>query len=130
MGAKIRFEWMQFQKTYDSTFKSLLNNEKFTDVTLVCEDGGNINAHKVILSSSSQLFKQILINNPEPHIYIHIAEKLEVVSDILKFIYTGEVVKDKNETIKFASILEELGIKINDEKKKTPKEKKEKEDSK
>ena len=126
MGAKLRFEWMQFQKTYDSTFKSLLNNEKFTDVTLVCEDGGNINAHKVILSSSSQLFKQILINNPEPHIYIHIAEKLEVVSDILKFIYTGEVVKDKNETIKFASILEELGIKINDEKKKTPNEKKKK----
>ena len=87
MGAKLRFEWMQFQKTYDNTFKSLLNDEKFTDVTLVCEDGGNINAHKVILSSSSQLFKQILINNPEPHIYIHIAEKLEVVSDILKFIY-------------------------------------------
>ena len=46
------------------TFKALLQDNAFTDVTLVCEDLRQVKGHKVILSSGSKLFKEIIFNNP------------------------------------------------------------------
>ena len=42
-----------------------------TDVTLVCEDGHQIEAHKVILSLSSPLFENLLKRNKHNHPMIY-----------------------------------------------------------
>ena len=41
------------------TFKAMLQDNAFNDVTLVCEDQRQLKGHKVILSSGSQFFKEI-----------------------------------------------------------------------
>ena len=38
----------------------LKEDKDFNDVTLVCEDGQQMEAHKVILASSSPLFQRLL----------------------------------------------------------------------
>ena len=48
------------------TFRCLFKDENFTDVTLICRDQRQIKGHKVILSSGSQFFKKILLENPHP----------------------------------------------------------------
>ena len=45
--------WNQFETCAGSTFKSLLSDEDFTDVTLACQGDEQLSAHKVILSSGS-----------------------------------------------------------------------------
>lgn len=40
--------------------KSLLNDELFSDVTFVCEDGVKIKAHKAILASRCEVFRNML----------------------------------------------------------------------
>ena len=72
-------------------FKELLNGQHFTDVTLVTEDDHKIEAHKVILSSCSPIFKNILLNNSHinPVIYLNDVNYKELEM-IMKFIYIGQ----------------------------------------
>ena len=38
----------------NSAFGNLIEDKDFSDVTLACEDGQQVEAHKVILAASSQ----------------------------------------------------------------------------
>ena len=58
--------WDAFQLSTKETFKSLVNQEEFMDVTLACDDDTQLKAHKVILSACSPFFKNILLKNPHP----------------------------------------------------------------
>ena len=42
-------------------------DKEFTDVTLACEDGQQVEAHKVILAASSPVFGDILRRNKHIH---------------------------------------------------------------
>jgi hypothetical protein len=55
-----------FHLSSASAFRELLKENYFADVTLACEDGQQVKAHKVILSSSSLFFKNILLKNLHP----------------------------------------------------------------
>ena len=46
-------KWNDFQENLNSAFGGFRNDEKFSDVTLACEDGAQIETHKVILAASS-----------------------------------------------------------------------------
>ena len=50
---KLCLKWNDFQENLNSAFEVLRNDKDFADVTLACEDGTHIEAHKVILASSS-----------------------------------------------------------------------------
>ena len=50
----------QLQKDISSTFGDLREDKKFTDVTMACEDGQQVKAHKVVLIASSPFFLNIL----------------------------------------------------------------------
>ena len=50
--------WTDFSSSATESFKKLLTDTSFADVTLVCDDNKQMNAHKVILGSSSQFFKR------------------------------------------------------------------------
>ena len=68
----VNLTWKEFQNSTIRTFKNLQSDEHFSDVTLVCGGGKQLNVHKVILSSCSQLFKEILTQNPHNHPLIYL----------------------------------------------------------
>ena len=56
----------EFGSSTVNTFKDLLSDEDFTDVTLACDDDKQIKAHKAILSSSSAFFQEDIEEEPAP----------------------------------------------------------------
>ena len=57
---KLCLKQNDFQDNLNSAFGVLRNDQDFADVTLACEDGSNIEAHKVALASSSPFFMEML----------------------------------------------------------------------
>ena len=53
---KLCLKWNEFQENAISIFGTLREDREFADVTLVCEDGQQVEVHKVILASSSLFF--------------------------------------------------------------------------
>merc|ERR1719318_2498756 len=83
----------------------------FTDVTLVCDGDKQIKAHKVIIGSCSQFFKNILLKNPHhnPLIYLR-GIKFEILEAIVKFVYLGETKVRKEEVDLFLDAIKDLKI--------------------
>ena len=53
MSEKLCLKWNDFQGNVNSAFGSLREDSDFTDVTLACGDGWQIEAHKVILAAQN-----------------------------------------------------------------------------
>ena len=68
---KLRLQWNDFKENVSSAFGDLRQDNDFTDVTLVCEDGQQVEAHKLVLVASSPFFKNILTKNKFPHPLIY-----------------------------------------------------------
>ena len=47
-GEKVCLEWSDFQENIVSSFGALKEDQDFLDVTLACEDGQQVEAHKVV----------------------------------------------------------------------------------
>ena len=101
----------EFADFTGSAFKVLYSESDFTDVTLVCNEGKQVKAHKVILSSSSILFRRILLANPHqnPLIYLKGVEYLDLQS-IVQFIYLGQIEIPQEALEKFIDTAKELEI--------------------
>ena len=52
MSEKLCLKWNDFQANVNTAFGNLREDTEFADVTLACEDGHQIEAHKVILYGS------------------------------------------------------------------------------
>ena len=82
-----------FSANAGKAFSQLWERRDFSDVTLVSGDKRQVKAHRIVLSSSSNFFRDILSTNshhPNPLLYLKdiLHEHLDV---LLKFIYKGEV---------------------------------------
>jgi len=89
---KYSLRWNDFSVNVASTFRDLHYGQDFVDVTLACADGSTLDAHKVILSSVSTYFRDILKNAPCKHPIIILKDTCrEEASAMLEFAYTGEV---------------------------------------
>jgi len=66
MSEKLCLKWNDFQDITNNAFGSLRNDVDLSDVTLACEDGEQVEAHKVILAASSPFFQQLLRRNKHP----------------------------------------------------------------
>ena len=71
MLTNICLNWGHFQKNLNASFGSLKENKEFSDVTLVCGQGKQVEAHKVILAGSSPFFQNILKTYIHPHPIIY-----------------------------------------------------------
>jgi hypothetical protein len=104
--------WVEFESTASNTFKDLFADNTFVDVTLACEDGHQINAHKVILSACSPFFQNILLKNPHQHPLLYLkGSKLKTLRSILNFIYRGEAEIAQEDLERFISTARDLQIK-------------------
>ena len=91
MSEKICLLWNDFKDNVQSAFGRLREDKGFADVTLACEDGEQMEAHKVILAASSPFFESILQRNKHPHPLIYFRGfKTENLRAILDFLYFGE----------------------------------------
>ena len=112
MSEKLCLKWNDYQDNTSNAFKSLKNDKEFSDVTLVCDDGRQTNAHKIILSNSSPFFKEILSINKHPHPLIYMRGlKSEDLMAIVDFIYIGEANIFQENLDTFLALAEELKLK-------------------
>ena len=109
---KYSLAWNEFESAAAKTFKDLLSDNNFTDVTLACEDDRQINAHKIILSSCSSFFERILLKNSQKNPIIYFKgicfKDLEL---IMRFIYLGEAEVGEENLQRFLDSAKELEIK-------------------
>ena len=80
-----------FSANAGKAFSQLWGCEDFSDVTLATGDRRQIKAHKIVLSSSSNFFRDILSSNFHPNPLLYLKDTLhEQLELLLKFIYQGE----------------------------------------
>ena len=70
-GQKLCLHWNEFRENVSTAFGDLRQDKEFTDVTLACEDGQQVEAHKVVLVASSPFFQHILKRNKHSHPLIY-----------------------------------------------------------
>ena len=94
----LNLKWRDFMENTTSSFRTLREGHEFADVTLVCEDGQHVEAHKAVLASSSPFFLNLLRENQNPHPLILMTDlKSETVLAMVDFFYHGETNVDKEE---------------------------------
>ena len=109
---KLFLRWNDFHENTIAAFKDLKNDSEFTDVTLACEDGQQIETHKVVLFSSSPFLKNLLKKNKHPHPLIYVRGlKFEDLANILDFLYLGEVRVFQENLESFLELAKELQLK-------------------
>ena len=109
---KFDLTWNDFSSNAANMVKNLLNDSQFTDVTLVSDDRKLIKAHKVILSSCSQFFNQVLaeISTQHPVLYLKGIQYAEL-SSIIRFIYMGMTEIAEEDLGRFMQAAQDLQIK-------------------
>ena len=109
---QLHLNWEKFDANLKSSYAGLRETPDFSDVTLVCADGKQINAHKVILATASSFFFNILNSNKHPHplIFMKGLEWTDL-SDIIDFIYHGEVNVMRHNLTQFLEIANEIQLK-------------------
>ena len=89
MSDKLCLQWNDFEENVNSAFGRLREDKEFTDVTLACEDGQQIEAHKVILAASSPFFEEIFQKCKHPHPLIYLRGfQAKDFGAILDFLYS------------------------------------------
>ena len=100
-----------FETFTKRTFRNLLNDEDLTDVTLACDDGQLVKAHKVILAAASPFFKRILGQTAHPNPLIHIQGiKAFHLKLMLHFIYLGRATIETGDVEEFFETTRSLKI--------------------
>merc|ERR1712204_48585 len=109
---KLCLKCNEFQENAISAFRTLREDREFADVTLACEDGQQVEAHKVILVSSSPFFMSLLRRNKHSHPLIYMrGMKSENLLAIVDFLYFGETNVYQNNLDSFLAVAEELQLK-------------------
>ena len=114
MSEKLCLQWNDFQENVKAAFGSLRRDVDFTDVTLACEDGYQVEAHRVILTTSSPFFQSLLKRNKHaqshPIIFMR-GMKSEDLDAIIDFLYFGEANVHQESLDSFLAVAEELKLK-------------------
>ena len=83
---KLCLQWNKFSLNTRSSFEELRNDTDLTDVTLACEDGELVEAHKVIIVTSSPFFSRLLEKNNNKNQSHTLIYMRGMKYDILKFL--------------------------------------------
>lgn len=107
----LSIKWKDFHENTKFGLGSLKENQDFTDVTLVSEDGLQVEAHKVILAASSPFFRDLLGRNArsDAFIYMRGATSTDMIS-IVDFLYYGEVQVHQDNLRSFLTMATELRL--------------------
>ena len=110
-SSKLRFKWNRFEGNSCSLLRSIRDEETFKDVALACE-GGQVSAHKVVLSDCSSVLKSILEKDSQHRSTIYFkGGKLTVIEALMDFVYKGEAYVAQSSINSFLLLAEDLKVK-------------------
>ena len=110
MSNRVCLQWRDYEACVSSAIRDLRQQSDQFDVTLRCsdEEGPSLQAHKIILSSGSGLFKTML---KQHHHRIHLrGTTFQMLSHALDFMYNGQVDVAQEDLSSFLAVAEELEI--------------------
>ena len=109
---KFSLTWHTYSDHFRGMMKELLENDDFSDITLVTEDKKEIKANINILSSCSPVFKDILKKekNSSQIMYLR-GIKYSELKPIMQFIYLGEARFHEERMKEFFEVARSLEIK-------------------
>ena len=109
---KFCLKWNDFQQNIVASYHNLREDPDFSDVTLVCEDNHEIEAHRIVLTACSPFFRAVLKRNKHSHpmIYMRGMKPKDLVA-IVDFIYYGEANINQEDLDSFLALAEELKLK-------------------
>jgi len=111
MAEKFCLKWNDFHSNVSKSFGLLRNEEYLHDVTLVGDDHKQISAHKLILSASSDYFKEIFKNNKHSHPLICLdGITNQDLGNVLDYIYNGEVQIYQDDLDRFLTVAQRLRL--------------------
>ena len=111
MTEKLCLQWNDYQENTKNALGNLRQDKDFNDVTLVCEDGQQVEAHKVILAASSPFFQKLLGRNKHSHPLVFMrGMKIDDLTAIVDFLYCGEANIAQENLDSFLAIAEELQL--------------------
>ena len=109
---KLNLSLDDFDSCAGNTFKDLLGQSDFTDVTLVSDDLQQIKAHKVILSYSSSKFKALLQNSGKQELFIYLTGvSYSEMQSMINFIYSGQTEISEEDLEHFLQIAAKFDVK-------------------
>ena len=109
---KLCLQWNDFRDYVSSSFGDLRDDKDFTDVTLACEDGQQVEAHKLVLISSSPFFLNLLNRNKHPHPLVYMRGlKYENLLSMVDFLYHGEANVYQENLDTFLAMADEFQLK-------------------
>ena len=108
---KFSLKWNDFEANASKSFRNLRKEEHFFDVTLVSDDEQIVSAHKLVLSASSQFFKNLLkkSTHSNPLVYLP-GVKSAYLNSIIDYIYDGEVQLYQDNLDDFLDVAHKLKI--------------------
>ena len=109
---KVNFVWNSYAMHYKQTLIEMMVLDKYTDVTLVCDDLVQVKSHRAILGSCSKMFRNIFElagNGSNMFLYLK-GTKSNDLKSILQFIYEGETSVAHEHLTEFLKIAEDLDI--------------------
>ena len=112
MSETLCLQWNNFKENAVNAFGRLREDKDFTDVTLVCEDGRQLEVHKVVLAISSPVLENILRKHKlaMPLIYFR-GVKSEDLAAVVDFLYCGEANVSQENLDSFLALAEEFQLK-------------------
>ena len=112
MTEKLCLQWNDFQENIKAAFGAFRSDSDFADVTLACEDGYQIEAHKVFLAATSPFFKSLLQRTKTSHPIVFMrGMKRGDLDAIVDFLYYGEAKVYQENLDTFLALAEELKLK-------------------
>ena len=101
-----------FQQNIVLSYQDLRKESDFYDVTLVCEESKQIEAHQIVLNACSPFLSNVLKRNRHSHPIIYIMGlKVKNMVAMMDFIYLGETSMCEEDLDGFLAIAKKLQIK-------------------
>ena len=112
MSETLCLQWNDFKENVVTAFGSLRGDTDFTDVTLACEDGQQMEVHKIVLATSSPFFRNLFKKNSYVHPLVYMrGVKSREMAPIIDFLYCGEANVYQDDLDSFLTIAHELQLK-------------------
>ena len=102
--------WHEHSQQIKAVYNDLFENERLTDVTLVCSDHVRVKAHKIILMSCSNMFRSMFDDDNsdmKTMIYLRGISEFQV-KKVLEFMYKGQVKIEMDKLNTFLQVASDL----------------------
>ena len=111
MSEKFCLKWNDFQCNASSSFSLLRNEDYLHDVTIVTDDNEQTAAHKLVLSASSEYFKNIFKKNKHSHPLLCLeGVNSSDIRNVMDYIYNGELQIFQEDLDRFLNVAQRLKI--------------------